>query len=151
MRTTTLSIAEKTSTLGACPVFKGVPPAELATLAEMMKTEHMRRGEILFETGDFADSVYVVADGTLNVLLPTQVRPVCTLARGELLGEYGMFSSLARTATVQAASDLVLLALDYQRFRAFLLRFPEATLVLLKTTVERLLAAENPDRGESLS
>ncbi len=151
MRTTTLSIAEKTSTLGSCPVFTGVPPAELATLAEMMKTERLRQGEILFEAGEGSDSVYVVAEGTLNVLLPTQARPVRTLSRGELLGEYGMFSSLARTATVQASSDLVLLALDYQRFRAFLLRFPEATLVLLKTTVERLLAAENSNRGESLS
>src|SRR5208283_992408 len=103
MRTTALSIAEKTSTLGACPVFTGVPPAELATLAEMMKTERLRQGEILFEAGEGSDSVYVVADGTLNVILPTQARPVRTLARGELLGEYGMFSSLARTATVQAA------------------------------------------------
>jgi CRP-like cAMP-binding protein len=147
---TALSINEKSSLLGTCPVFKGTPPAELATLAEMMKTEYLRESEILFEAGEISDSVYIVASGTLNVMLPTESRPVRTLQRGELLGEYGMFSNMARTATLQAATDVVLLSLDYQRFRAFLLRYPEATLVLLKTTVERLLAAESRDRSETL-
>jgi CRP-like cAMP-binding protein len=147
---TALSINEKTSILGTCPVFRGVPSAELATLAEMMKTEQLRKSEILFEAGELSDSVYVVASGTLNVLLPTISSPVRILGRGELLGEYAMFSSMARTATLQAATDVVLLCLDYQRFRAFLLRFPEATLVLLKTTVERLLASESRERGEGL-
>ncbi len=148
---TTLSMAEKTSVLGACPVFTGVPPAELATLAEMMRTEHLRESEILFEAGEVSGSVYVVASGMLNVVLPGQSRPVRTVERGELLGEYGMFSNMARTATLQAATDVVLLCLDYQRFRAFLLRYPEATLVLLKTTVQRLLAAEGRNRGEHLA
>jgi CRP-like cAMP-binding protein len=139
---TALTIAEKTSILGTCPVFTGVPPAELATLAEMMKTEHLRKSELLFEAGEISDSVYVVASGTLDVLLPTDSSPVRILGRGELLGEYGMFSNMARTATLQAATDVILLCLDYRRFRAFLLRYPDATLVLLKTTVERLLAAE---------
>jgi len=147
---TALSIAEKISILGACPVFTGVPPTELATLAEMMRTEYLRESEILFEAGEISDRVYVVASGTVNVLLPAQSRRLRILGRGELVGEYGMFSDLARTATLQAATEVVLLCLDYRRFRVFLLRYPEATLVLLKTTVERLLAAESLVRGETL-
>lgn len=143
---TALTNAEKTSVLGACPVFAGVPPAELATLAEMMETEYLGAAEVLFEAGETCEDIYVVASGTLDVLLPPESRPVRTLGRGDLLGEYGMFSNQARTATVRTETDSVLLSLDYRRFRVFLLRFPESTLVLLRTTVERLLSAERRDR-----
>jgi CRP-like cAMP-binding protein len=112
----------------------------------MMTTESLRDEEVLFEANDFSESVYVVAEGKLNVLLPPDPRPVRVLEPGDLLGEYGMFSNQARSATVQAAGEAVLLSLDYRRFRTFLLRFPETTLVLLKTTIERLLAAESRNR-----
>jgi CRP-like cAMP-binding protein len=148
MRTTALTIAEKLRTVGTCPLFSGVPLAEITVLAEMMRTEYLRTDEILFQAGEFSDSVYVVAAGTLNVFLPNESLPIRTLSPGDLLGEYGLLANLARTATVRASTEAVLLSLDYQRFRAFLLRFPEATLVMLKTAVARLVAAENKNRGD---
>jgi CRP-like cAMP-binding protein len=146
MRTTALGIGEKLRTLGTCPLFSGVPSVELAVLAEMMRTEYLRADEILFRAGEFSDSVYVVVAGTLNIFLPNDPLPVRALLPGDLLGEYGLLANLARTATVRASTDAVLLSLDYQRFRAFLLRFPEAMLVILKTAVARLVAAENRNR-----
>jgi CRP-like cAMP-binding protein len=139
-------MAEKLSALGACPLFAGVSPAERALLAEMMRTEHLAAGELLFEAGEPSECVYVLAAGALEVLLPGEAVPVRRLVAGDLLGEYGLVASRARTATVRASSDAVLLSLDYQRFRAFLLRFPEAMLVLLKTAVARLMAAEGDRR-----
>jgi CRP-like cAMP-binding protein len=146
MSTTALSIAEKLRAVETCPLFSGVPSADLAVLAEMMRTEYLRADEILFQAGEFSDSVYVVAAGTLNVFLPDESLPVRALSPGDLLGEYGLLANLARTATVRASTEAILLSLDYQRFRAFLLRFPEATLVMLKTAVARLVAAENKNR-----
>jgi CRP-like cAMP-binding protein len=148
MRRTALTVVEKLRTVETCPLFSGVPSAELAVLAEMMRTEYLRADEILFQAGEFSDSVYVVAAGALNVFLPNDPLPVRALSPGDLLGEYGLLANLARTATVRASTDAVLLSLDYQRFRAFLLRFPEATLVMLKTAVARLVAAENKNRRD---
>lgn len=147
MRPTALPIAEKLRTLDGCPLFAGVPPGERAILAEMMRTEHLAAGELLFEAGEASDCVYVVAAGALDVLLPGEAVPVRRLLPGDLLGEYGLLANLARTATVRASAQAVLLSLDYQRFRAFLLRYPEATLVLLTTAVARLVAAEGARRG----
>lgn len=146
MRTTALTIAEKLRTIETCPLFSGVPTAELSVLAEMMKTEHLRADEILFQAGEYSDTVYVVASGTLNAYLPNDPLPIRALTPGDLLGEYGLLANLTRTATVRASTDAVLLCLDYPRFRAFLLRFPETTLVILKTTVARLVAAESRNR-----
>jgi CRP-like cAMP-binding protein len=142
MTTPALPIDEKLRVVEACPLFSGVSPAERALLAEMMRTERLQAGEILFLAGEPSDCVYLVAAGTLHVFLPEASLPVRTLTPGELLGEYGLLANLVRTATVRAATDALLLSLDYRRFHAFLLRFPEATLVLLKSAVERLVAAE---------
>jgi len=147
MRTPALAVVEKLRILAACPLFSGIPPADLAILAEMMRTESVAAGELLFQAGEHSDSAYVVAAGTLDVFLPNESLPVRALSPGDLLGEYGMLVDLARTATVRASTDAVLLSLDYQRFRAFLLRFPEAMLVLLKTAVRRLVAAESKNKG----
>lgn len=142
MRQIALSVDEKIRTLGICPVFSRIPSGNLSILAEMMNTERLGAGEVLFEYGDPCDTIYVVASGSLSVFASRSSEPVRTMRPGELLGEYGMFSGLVRTATVKADTEAVLLSLEYQRFRAFLLQFPESTLTLLKTAVERLIALE---------
>ncbi len=142
MRQIALSVDEKIRTLGICPVFSKIPSGNLFILAEMMNTERLRAGEVLFEYGDPCDTIYMVARGSLSVFAPRSSEPVRTMRPGELLGEYGMFSGLVRTATVKADTEAILLSLEYQRFRAFLLQFPESTLTLLKTAVERLIALE---------
>lgn len=135
--------SEKTVVLSTCTVFAGVPPTELALLAEMMQTEHLRDGEILFAEGELADRIYVVAKGQLEVFLPGELGPVRMLKAGDLLGEYALFTNRTRTATIKAVSAVTLMSLDYTRFQTFLRHFPEATLILLKTTVERLISAES--------
>jgi CRP-like cAMP-binding protein len=111
--------------------------------AEMLATERFRAGEVLFEQGDPSDRVYLVAGGRLSVRIAGRPDPVRALGPGDLLGEYGMFAGRVRTATVRAETDASLLSVDEPRFRAFLLQFPQAALVLMKTAVERLVAAES--------
>ncbi|MBI5394962.1 MAG: cyclic nucleotide-binding domain-containing protein [Verrucomicrobia bacterium] len=149
MKTTALTVAARTRTLSTCPLFAGIPPADRALLAEMMETERLRAGETLFQAGDPSDRVYVVGEGRLAVFLPDETQPVRTLGPGDIIGEYGMFLNRGRSATLKAETDAALVSLDYTRFRSFLLRFPEAALVLLRTAVERLVAAETRARGSA--
>ncbi len=145
MKTTVLSVAERMQALGKCPAFARVPAGDLSVLAEMVETERLAEGEVLFERGEPSTSVYVLASGALGVWLPGRSEPVRRLGVGDLLGEYGMFSRRGRTATVKAETPAVLLSLDYPRFRAFLVQFPESALVLLEIAVNRLTAAEAGD------
>lgn len=147
MKTSALTVAARAQVLSTCPLFAGIPAADRALLAEMMETERLWAGEILFEAGDPSDRVYVVSDGRLAVRLPNQSQSVRTLGPGDIIGEYGMFLNLGRSATLKAETDATLMSLDYLRFRSFLLRFPEAALALLQTAVERLVQAENKARA----
>jgi CRP-like cAMP-binding protein len=147
--TTILTSAQRMQAISVCPVFSTVPSRDLGVLAEMMQTERLRAEELLFEQGESSDKVYVVVSGSLAVLLPGRAEAVRRLGPGDLLGEYGMFAGLVRTATVKAQTEAVLLSLDYRRFRAFLTQFPESMFVLLGSVVHRLIALERQDSRES--
>jgi CRP-like cAMP-binding protein len=90
MNTAALSVAERFQTLSLCSAFSRLPPSELGILAEMMETNRLGPGDVLFEHGTPSDRIYVVASGTLSVWLPGQSEPVRQLGHAELLGEYGM-------------------------------------------------------------
>jgi len=111
-------------------------------LAEIARVELLAPGETLFEAGEVAHEVFVVASGALHVFVPHCTGPANTLHPGDLFGEYAMFYDNVRTTTVRAADEACLLSLDYRRFRACLLRFPEIALKLLEITVRRLVALE---------
>ena len=143
MKTSALTATERTQILSTCPLFAGMPAADRALLAEMMETERLCADEILFEADDPSDRVYIVSEGRLAVFLSGELKPVRILGPGDIIGEYGMFLNRGRSATLKAETDAVLVSLDHIRFRSFLLRFPEAALVLFQTTVERLVAAES--------
>jgi CRP-like cAMP-binding protein len=96
---------------------------------------------VVFERGEPADCILVVAEGRLSVWVPDSEGAVEILGPGALLGEYGLFAGFTRIATVRAETDTRVLSLDYERFRAFLFQFPEAMFTLFKVAVGRLMAA----------
>ena len=149
MTTAMLDAAGRRRVLETCPVFAGLSADESAMLAEMMRVERFRPSETLFNAGDLSDRVYLVAQGQLAVFHPGHSQRRRLLGPGELLGEYGLFAGQARTASVRAEAEAVVLSLDYDRFRAFLLRFPRATLRLLEVAAARLIAAERAGRAEA--
>lgn len=137
-----MNAAEKTRLLHGSPVFGGLAPESLAVLAEMMHDERFVAGSVVCVKGEPADSVFVVASGTLAVFVGNDTVPVRELGVGDVLGEYGMFGSRERTATVRAVSDAALLSLDYERLHDFLFAFPDVMWAMLRLAVERLADAE---------
>jgi hypothetical protein len=126
-------------------VFAEVPPNELRLLASMLEPLTFAAGQVICRAGDPATHAYVIAEGTVEVQLRDGMG-VMTLTKGSVAGEYGLFDSQVRTATLVATSPSRLLAMDYQRFQRFLLAFPEASLSLLGVTVKRLVEEVNGRR-----
>lgn len=134
-------LQERMAVLRNSSVFGSVPHAELTVLATMFDQQAFADGETICRAGERADEMYVIARGAAVVEVAGQPQ-ASQLERGEVVGEYGMFGSGRRTATVRAVGPTVALVLDYQRFQRFLLAFPESMQALLETTVRRLLAHE---------
>jgi hypothetical protein len=136
-------IGERADVLRLSRVFAAVPPAELEVLGTMFDVRAFADGEAMCRAGDKASEMYVIAQGGAVVeLVGEQPGADHTLTRGDAFGEYGLFGSGVRSATVRATGPTVALVLDYQRFERFLLAFPESMAALTAITVQRLLALE---------
>jgi CRP-like cAMP-binding protein len=90
--------------------------------------------------------MYAVRSGVVEVWLPDEAAAVATMTPPDVVGEYGMFRSEGRTATLVAQTDTEVLELDYRRFKRFLMAFPESMFALMGLTVERLSARQSSKR-----
>ncbi len=91
--------------------FKGLPHASIEALAHGALQCEITEGEYLFVEGDAADSFYVVAQGTLEILRRKDGREVALrhLSEGEAIGLFGLFSGQQRAACARAIGHAVVL------------------------------------------
>ena len=123
---------------GKSSVFSNVPFNELKILATMFDERSLKDGDILCQAGEPASCVFAIASGNVDVYLPGQTSPVARCTVSDIVGEYGMFLSGRRSATLQSAGPTSVLVLDYKHFKRFLLAFPESMMALFAVCVERL-------------
>jgi hypothetical protein len=102
------------------PLFNGLAPAALEQAARHLTRLRMTPGQVVVRQGDPADRFFHILDGTFEV---TQTKDpggaprfLRTLGPDEVFGEIGLLRGVPRTATVTAAADGTLLALDGGRF-----------------------------------
>jgi monoamine oxidase/CRP-like cAMP-binding protein len=131
-------VAARLALLRRSAVFASVPTPDLKILATMFETHRYAAGEIICSAGAPAICMYAVQSGEVEVRLPGSDAVVATMGPADVVGEYGMFRAEGRTATLVARGDTVVLALDYQRGKRFLMAFPESMLALMSLAVNRL-------------
>ncbi len=105
--------------IGELAVFAGVPQARLADAFSRAAAVDVAAGTVVIREGDPADRFYVIVDGTFDVDQATPdggSRRLRTMGPDEVFGEIGLLTESPRSATVQAATDGRLLALDAPDF-----------------------------------
>ena len=132
-----MNATEKLNALRRCDTVAMADEDALQWLAERAETEYFEPGQVVFDSGDSSAWVYIVASGKLEARLSADSPLVSFFEPGALFGEYSMFVGGSRTACVVATGECILLAIDDESFRQFLLRSPEAMLQLLRTAVRR--------------
>jgi len=133
------STVARMKTLRRCPVFSELPEPTLAFLAEILRPQRFAPGETICAQGEPATEIFVIEHGTLSVRKRGVRESIGSMQEGELFGEYGMFGRGVRLTTVVAETESVLLVLDYDHFRRFLLGSPESSLALLEVAVRRFV------------
>ena len=113
------------------PLFAGVSPAALEVALQRLKSVPVVAGTVVIREGDPADRFYIIASGRFAVdqldsgtQLPRRLR---VMGPDEVFGELGLMRSAPRSASVTAASDGQLLALDGPDFLELLNAGPEVS------------------------
>jgi CRP/FNR family transcriptional regulator, cyclic AMP receptor protein len=97
------------------PLLAGLPREEIDNLAALSEPFALEAGEVLFEEGDAAESVFVIATGELESVkrLPGDRAPTAArLGPGTALGEMAMLAGVPRVATARAVRETRGIAVD---------------------------------------
>ena len=98
------------------PIFNGLSTERLALIARLLSARLALPDEILFRRGDRGDSMYFIASGTVDIVVPERPAPI-HLGAGDFFGEMALLSGERRTADVRAHGYCHLLELAEPDFR----------------------------------
>jgi CRP/FNR family cyclic AMP-dependent transcriptional regulator len=126
-------------------LFKDIETPELTALGLSLRERSLRRGQVLFHEGEMGEEMFVVLRGSIVISKPVKERVEQVLARmgaGDFFGEMSLFDRSPRSATVQADSDVTLLALDREALSRLTDLSPRAAAAffyaLVQVFIERL-------------
>lgn len=100
--------------LQAVSMLSPLPLPAIEQLARGLQPVSVPVGTVVFSQGDAGDRFYVIESGVADVI--GDGRLVATLGRGEGFGEIALLRRVPRTATVRAADELRLQALQRDHF-----------------------------------
>jgi MFS family permease len=125
--------------LQAIPMFGPLSPVTVDALARALVRVEITTGDVVVREGDESDRFYVIESGRVHVTaddghLLREEGP------GDYFGEIGLLRDVARTATITAAEDTVLLALEREEFLGAVTGQGEARRLAEDVVVRRLRA-----------
>ena len=104
----------------------------------------LKAGEILFEEGSPGSEMFIIEDGTVEILkvVAGREKRLALLEEGDFFGEMSVIEDLPRSATARAASDCRLLPIDASTFDQVLREHPEITIRIMRKLSSRLRTHE---------
>ncbi len=136
--------AARVKLLGNVSLLAGCTKKELAHLADLAYDETVPAGTVLVREGDFEAVAFLVADGEAEA--ERGARVVGRFGPGDVFGELALLTGSARSATVTARTEMVLVVLEPAAFRTALDTHP-ALAVKVLAAVGQHLAEITQERG----
>jgi CRP/FNR family cyclic AMP-dependent transcriptional regulator len=132
---------DKPQLLRAISLFEGLAENDLQSLADGLAERGARAGEMIFDQGDAATTMFIIAEGHVNIHLPGEKSRRISLkdiTRGEYFGELSLFDQMPRSASALATTDVVLLELSAATLSSYLETRPSAALAILRVMTQRM-------------
>jgi cAMP-dependent protein kinase regulator len=134
------SRAETREALEDTPLFTALPVQALESLINKVQLVELEAGQVLFKQGDAGDTLYVISDGSVSVI--SEGPPRVTLSKLEenaFFGEVALVTEQPRTATIEAAEETQLLAIDRTVVSELMAEMPGVLPILLRFLRDRLI------------
>ena len=119
-RTTAEALLERVDLLAS------LPPEARTQIALSAPLAVYGSGETIVRQGDEGQSMFVVLDGEVRVVLEPKRNEVARIQRGGYFGEMSLLTGDPRTATVLASGDVTVAEIGADMFRRVVAAHPEA-------------------------
>ena len=117
-------------------LFREVPGMELLPIAAACEHRAYRAATPIFNQGDFGDSLYIIVEGYVNVVVDGVA--INTLGRAAALGEIAIIDGTTRTAGAVCASDVSVYRPSAEQFRTIVRDNGSIGLAVMRVLSERL-------------
>lgn len=131
---------ETVMALSQLPIFADLTTRQLSELAQVVKWEHVRAGQVVVAEGDLGDAMYFVLSGTAEVRVGADL-VVDRLGAGDVFGEMALFEGDTRSATVVATQRARLGRIDSSDFEELVDDIPGIALAICRVLSRRVRAA----------
>lgn len=98
-----------------------------------------KENEIVFSKGDYTNTFFTLANGTVDVLLDDAGKHRITIPQGAFFGEMGLLSGRRRTATIVAGKDCVLIETPRRTMKKLIASVDQVKRVLDQTFIIRTI------------
>lgn len=132
----TLTHDRRAELLGACRLFAGVGPADIAAVAERAVEVDFPADRVIARQGEIGTGFFVVVEGAVRVVRDGE--QIARLGPGDFFGELSVLDGQPRVAQVVAAEPTRCLALASWDFEAVVAANPSLALALLRGLAARL-------------
>jgi CRP-like cAMP-binding protein len=116
------------ATIAQISIFEGCSDPFIVAMASLLEMMALPAQTTLFSVGDDGDAMYVVHSGVLAIVIKSVI--VREIRKGACFGELSVFSSMARTATVESRTYVILYTLSRFRSQRVLEGYPECAAVV---------------------
>jgi len=123
-------------------LFKNLNPEEFSSVYKKLRSVKIPRGLKICREGEKGDSLFMLAQGEVEVTKKNErgeERLLARLGPGEFFGEFGYFMDGARHATVEAVTDLELLEISKPDLDQIISQYPQVKEVMYELFKQRVL------------
>ena len=132
----TLTADDRAALIGACPLFRGLVPADLAAVAAAAIEVDFPAERAIARQGEIGTGFFIVVSGRVRVVRDGVA--VAHLGPGEFFGELSILDGGPRVAQVVTDEPTVCLAIASWDFERVLREEPGVALAVLKVVAARL-------------
>ncbi len=116
--------------LAKCDLLRHLPAEAIEQILPRVREHRIDAGQVVFRAGDPADALYIVARGSVEVVVASpgdagaMGAVIAELGPGTAFGEMGLISGGARTATIRSVTGAELLEIGREDFDALIAADP---------------------------
>ena len=121
-------------------LFSGIASHIIDEIAELATEETFPLGHVLFRKGDFADYLYILEEGAVNIIIQEQGDISFPVNQtGRVLGRSALVEPNRYTATAECVKDSKIIKIDGGRLRQILEKHPREGVTIM-SRVARVIA-----------
>ncbi len=108
--------------------FRFLEDEEIEELISSCTMYNYHEGEVIISQGDFDQSLYAIAKGSVKVTVDKDEGEayICTMGDSEVFGEAGMFMRVERSANVTCVADSIIFKIERKPMLSFVKKHPHA-------------------------